>query len=103
MTSKASDSLPTASTVASDVPGGRVWASSTDMGSTVGGDRLARRPRSALDDDDREPAPGGLLVLHLHVATGVAHRLDRLVERDDLLAGPPQGDPRGGDGLDGRD
>ena len=31
-TSKASESFPTASTVASVVPGGRVWASSTDMG-----------------------------------------------------------------------
>src|SRR3712207_4613871 len=33
---------------------------------------------SALDDVERQPATGGLLVLVLHVRTGLAHRLDQI-------------------------
>ena len=50
------------------------------VGSTVGGGR------SALDDVDRQPAAAGFLVLVLHVAAGVAHGLDDLVQRDLVLA-----------------
>src|SRR4028119_620702 len=35
---------------------------------------------SALDDVERQPATGGLLVLVLHVRAGLPHRLDGLVE-----------------------
>src|SRR4028119_793961 len=36
---------------------------------------------SALDDVERQPATGGLLVLVLHVRAGPAQGLDRLVQR----------------------
>src|SRR4051812_6527995 len=58
---------------------------------------------SALDDVDGEPAARSLLVLHLHVATGLAHRLDDLVEADDVRAVAAQCGAGGGDGLDRRD
>ena len=41
---------------------------------------------SALDDVHREAAACRLLVLDLHVGAGLAHRLDHLVEADDVLA-----------------
>ena len=41
--------------------------------------------RSALDDVDGEAAARGLLVLDLHVGAGLAHRLDHLVQADDVL------------------
>src|SRR5690606_37460991 len=45
------------------------------------------RPRpSALDDVDRQPTAAGLLVLVAHVAAGVAHGPDDLVEADLVLA-----------------
>src|SRR5919112_5899101 len=37
---------------------------------------------SALDDVERQPTSGGLLVLVLHVCAGLPHGLDRLVQRD---------------------
>src|SRR5690242_15335577 len=46
---------------------------------------------SALDDVDRETAPRGLLVFHVHVAAGFAHGLDRLVQADLVAAGAVQG------------
>src|SRR5215212_3601772 len=46
---------------------------------------------SALDDVERQPAPGGLLVLVLHVRAGLSHGLDRLVQRDMVPAVPPHG------------
>src|SRR5919112_3521020 len=55
---------------------------------------------SALDDVERQPATGGLLVLVLHVRAGLAHRLDGLVQRDVVPAVPAHGHPRRGDGLD---
>src|ERR671921_189676 len=55
---------------------------------------------SALDDVERQPATGGLLVLVLHVRTGLAHGLDRLVQRDVVPAVTAHGQPGGGDGLD---
>src|SRR3954452_6834174 len=55
---------------------------------------------SAFDDVDSEAATRCLLVLVLHVRPGVAHRLDGLVQRDELLAVPADGHPRGRDGLD---
>src|SRR3954468_15701063 len=58
---------------------------------------------SALDDVERETAAGGLLVLVLHVRAGLAHRLDRLVQRDVVPAVPPHGHAGGGDGLDRAD
>src|SRR3712207_1628141 len=58
---------------------------------------------SALDDVERQPATGGLLVLVLHVGTGLAHRLDRLVQRDVVPAVTAHGHARGGDGLDRAD
>ena len=59
--------------------------------------------RSALDDVDGEAAAGGLLVLDLHVAAGVAHGLDRLVEADLVAAVAAQRQPGGVDRLDRRD
>src|SRR6478735_5134711 len=53
----------------------------------------------ALDDVHGEPAARGFLVLFLHVATGVAHRLDDLVERHAVLAIPAQGHARSVDRL----
>ena len=44
-TSRASESFPTAATVASLVPVGRVWASSTDMRANLGADAVPRHPR----------------------------------------------------------
>src|SRR5918912_2951021 len=55
---------------------------------------------SALDNVERQPATGGLLVLVLHVRAGLAHRLDRLVQRDVVPAVAAHGHARGGDGLD---
>src|ERR687889_212099 len=55
---------------------------------------------SALDDVERQPATGGLLVLVLHVRAGLAHGLDRLVQRDVVPAVAAHGHPGGGDGLD---
>ena len=49
----------------------------------------------ALDQTDRhlkhvncQPAAGGLFVLVLHVATGIAHRLDHLIQRNKVLTDP---------------
>src|SRR5690606_41386787 len=56
--------------------------------------------RSALDDVDRKPPARGFLVLVLHVAAGVAHGLDDLVQADLVLAVAAQGHARGIDGLD---
>src|SRR5919107_2707083 len=58
---------------------------------------------SALDDVEGQPATGGLLVLVLHVRTGLAHGLDRLVQRDVVPAVAVQGHARRGDGLDRTD
>src|SRR5918997_6445424 len=58
---------------------------------------------SALDDVERQPATGGLLVLVLHVRAGLAHRLDRLVEGDVVPAVAADGHAGGGDGLDRAD
>src|SRR5918998_2447324 len=55
---------------------------------------------SALDHVDSETTARGLLVLVLHVRTGVAHGLDRLVERDELFAVTTHSHPGGGDRLD---
>src|SRR5919106_970005 len=45
---------------------------------------------SALREVDGETAGGGFLVLHAHVAAGLAHGLDAGVERDDVAAVAPQ-------------
>src|SRR4051794_41057121 len=58
---------------------------------------------SALDDVERQPTAGGLLVLVLHVRTGLAHGLDRLVQRDVVPTVPPHRHAGGGDGLDRAD
>src|SRR5919206_61124 len=58
---------------------------------------------SPLDDVERQPATGGLLVLVLHVRAGLAHGLDRLVQRDVVPAVPPHSHPRRGDRLDRAD
>src|SRR5687768_2551082 len=58
---------------------------------------------SALDDVERQPATGGLLVLVLHVRTGLAHGLDRLVQRDVVPAVAADGHAGRGDGLDRAD
>src|SRR5918997_3829021 len=58
---------------------------------------------SALDDVEGQPATGGLLVLVLHVRAGLAHGLDRLVQRDVVPAVAAYGHPGGGDGLDRAD
>src|SRR3712207_2576143 len=55
---------------------------------------------SALDDVEGQPTAGRLLVLVLHVRTGLAHRLDGLVQRDVMPAVPAHGHPRRGDRLD---
>src|ERR671914_376716 len=55
---------------------------------------------SALDDVERQPATGGLLVLVLHVRAGLAHRLDRLVQGDVVPAVAADGHASRGDGLD---
>ena len=55
---------------------------------------------SALDDVDGEAAARGLLVLDLHVGAGLAHRLDHLVEADDVPAVAAQRDAGGVDRLD---
>src|SRR4029453_1326063 len=55
---------------------------------------------SALDDVERQPAPGGLLVLVLHVRAGLPHRLDGLVQRDVVPAVATDGHARRGDRLD---
>src|SRR5690242_13958610 len=76
------------------------WSAGSSPCATTSARWSCRRPTSALDDVDGEAASGGLLVLHLHVAAGLAHRLDDLVETDDVRAVAPQGGTRGGDGLD---
>src|ERR671916_842002 len=58
---------------------------------------------SALDDVERQPAAGGLLVLVLHVRAGLAHRLDRLVQRDVVPAVAAHSHASRGDGLDRAD
>src|ERR687890_1389717 len=58
---------------------------------------------SALDDVERQPATGGFLVLVLHVRTGLAHGLDRLVQRDVVPAVAADGHAGRGDGLDRAD
>src|SRR3954471_8234277 len=58
---------------------------------------------SALDDVERQPATGGLLVLVLHVCAGLTHRLDGLVQRDVVPAVPAHGHAGRGDGLDRAD
>src|SRR4249919_196038 len=64
---------------------------------------LSSRKRSmsllALDHVHGEPAARGFLVLFLHVAPGVAHGLDDLVERDPVLAVTTQRHARGVDRL----
>src|SRR5690554_5178765 len=55
---------------------------------------------SALDDVHRQAAARGFLVLVLHVAAGVAHGPDDLVEADLVLAVAAEGHARGVDGLD---
>src|SRR4051794_40918147 len=55
---------------------------------------------SALDDVEGQPATGGLLVLVLHVGAGLAHGLDRLVQRNVVPAVAAHGHPGGGDRLD---
>src|SRR5215472_16476493 len=62
-----------------------------------------RAPSSALDDVEREAASRGFLIFVLHVRAGLAHRLDRLVERDVVLAVPPDRHAGGRDRLDRRD
>src|SRR3546814_4302256 len=56
--------------------------------------------RSALDDVDRQAPARGFLVFVLHVAAGVAHGLDDLVQAHLVLAVAAQGHARGIDGLD---
>src|SRR6185312_14659290 len=63
----------------------------------VGGRR--GRAASALDDVDRQTAAAGFLVLVLHVAAGVAHGLDDLVEADAVLAVALQRHATGVDGF----
>src|SRR3712207_5404298 len=58
---------------------------------------------SALDDVERQPATGGLLVLVLHVHAGLAHGLDRLVQRNVVATVAADGHPGRGDGLDRTD
>src|ERR671933_2584820 len=58
---------------------------------------------SALDDVERQPATGGLLVLVLHVRTRLPHRLDRLVQRHVMPTVPAHGHAGRGDGLDRAD
>src|SRR3954452_248807 len=58
---------------------------------------------SAFDDVDSEAATRCLLVLVLHVRPGLAHGLDRLVERDELVPVTVQGHPGRGDGFDRTD
>src|SRR3712207_5811094 len=58
---------------------------------------------SALDDVERQPAAGGLLVLVLHVRAGLPHGLDGLVQRDVVPAVATDGHACGGDGLDRTD
>src|SRR5215472_11615204 len=55
---------------------------------------------SALDDVDGQAAAGGLLVLVLHVRSGLPHGLDRLVQRHVVLAVTPDRHPGRGDRLD---
>src|SRR4051794_35299649 len=55
---------------------------------------------SALDDVERQPATGGLLVLVLHIGAGLAHGLDRLVQGDVVPAVAADGHAGRGDGLD---
>src|SRR5579885_2106370 len=55
---------------------------------------------SALDHVDGEAAAAGFLVLVLHVAAGVAHGLDHLVETDAMLAVAAHGHALGVDRLD---
>src|SRR5690606_34237137 len=55
---------------------------------------------SALDDVDRRAAAAGFLVLVLHVAAGVAHGADHLVQRDLVLAVAAHGHAHGVDRLD---
>src|SRR5262249_42272273 len=62
---------------------------------------LAGEPASAFDNVDGEAATGGFLVLVEHVAPGVAHGLDGLVQRDKMTAVTAKGDTGGADGLDG--
>ena len=56
---------------------------------------------SALREVDGETAGRGFLVLHAHVAAGLAHGLDAGVERHDVGAVAAQRERGGGDGLDG--
>ena len=63
--------------------------------------------RLALDQTDRhlkhvncQPTAGGLFVLVLHVATGIAHRLDHLIQRNKVLTRPSQCHARSTDRLD---
>src|SRR5690606_27267450 len=63
------------------------------------GDVAPTYGRSTLDDVHRQPAARGFLVLVLHVAAGVAHGLDDLVERHLVLAVAAQRHARGVDRL----
>src|SRR3712207_9366192 len=58
---------------------------------------------SALDDVEGQAATGSLLVLVLHVRAGLAHRLDRLVQRHVVAAVPAHGHPGRRDRLDRAD
>src|SRR5690348_17699547 len=62
--------------------------------------RVNYRGRSALDHVHRESAATGFLVLVLHVAAGVAHGLDDLVERHAVFAVALHRHALGVDGLD---
>src|SRR5690606_23496647 len=67
---------------------------------TFDGKPNSGRPgNSALDDVDREAAAGGFLVLVAHVAAGLAHGADDLVQADLVLAVAAQGHARRVDRL----
>ena len=78
-----SRSTPTDGVARSPVArGSRGSAPSSVVGGAVGDGLRLAGAASALDDVDGEATARGLLVLDLHVAAGLAHRLDDLVEGD---------------------
>src|SRR5690606_5355370 len=62
--------------------------------------RGAGTAASAFDDVDGETSAGRLLVLDLHVLAGLAHRLDDLVQRDEVGSVAAQRYSGRGDRLD---
>src|SRR5687768_16625788 len=60
-------------------------------------------PSSALHHVDCEAAERGFLVAFVHVEAGLAHRLDDLVEADEVVAGADQSEARSLDRLDRAD